>query len=98
MNNYIVSPEFKTQATEILNTKKFSAVFPYMNLVNRDGFTYNEQELNSIVQFLGDFPYSEVAEFFQLLPGMVSQQEGASTDNESSEEKVNELAETASEN
>jgi hypothetical protein len=74
MRNYTVTPEFKTQVTTLLNTKKFSAVFPYMNLINRDGFNYNEQELNSIVQFVGEFPYNEVAEFFQILPTNVSEE------------------------
>jgi hypothetical protein len=73
MRNYTVTPEFKTQVTTLLNTKKFSAVFPYMNLINRDGFDYNEQELNSVVQFVGEFPYNEVAEFFQILPGNVKE-------------------------
>lgn len=74
MRNYTVTPEFKTQVTTLLNTKKFSAVFPYMNLINRDGFTYNEQELNSIVQFVGEFPYNEVGEFFQVLPTNVKEE------------------------
>ena len=73
MRNYTVSPEFKTRVTAILQTKKFSAVFPFMNLVNREGFEYNEQELNQLVQFLGEFPYNEVGEFFQILPSNVSE-------------------------
>jgi len=72
MANYNVTPEFKAQTTAILNTKKFSAVFAFMNLVNREGFTYTEEELNSVVQFLGEFPYSEVNEFFKTLPQNVS--------------------------
>ena len=72
MANYNVTPEFKAQTTEILNTKKFSAVFAFMNLVNREGYTYTEEELNSVVQFLGEFPYSEVNEFFKTLPQNVS--------------------------
>ena len=56
MRTYTVKPEFKTQVTAILSTKKFSAVFPFMNLINREGFTYNEQELNQMVQFLSEFP------------------------------------------
>lgn len=74
MRNYTVTPEFKTEVTTLLNTKKFSAVFPYMNLINRDGFMYNEQELNSIVQFVGEFPYNEVAEFFQILASNVKEE------------------------
>jgi len=74
MKNYKVTSEFKTQVTTLLNTKKFSAVFPYMNLVNREGFSYSEQELNSIVQFVGEFPYNEVAEFFQTLPTNVKEE------------------------
>jgi len=50
-----------------------------MNLINRDGFTYNEQELNSIVQFVGEFPYNEVAEFFQILPNNVKEETGEPT-------------------
>ena len=84
MRNYTVSPEFKTQVTAILQTKKFSAVFPFMNLVNRDGFVYNEQELNQIVQFLGEFPYNEVAEFFQSVPSLVKE-DGAETEAPQSE-------------
>ena len=72
MRTFQVTNEFKTKTTEILNTKKFSAVFPYMNLLNREGFVYTEQELNQIVQFLGEFSYNEVAEFFQTLPSNVT--------------------------
>jgi hypothetical protein len=68
MRNYNVTPEFKTQVSAVLATKKFTTVFPYMNLINREGFTYTETELNSVVQFLGEFSYNEVAEFFQQLP------------------------------
>ena len=73
MRNYTVTPEFKTQVNAILETKKFSTVFPFMNLVKREGFMYSEQELNSIVQFLGDFAYNEVVSFFQALPVMVQE-------------------------
>jgi len=75
MKNYTVTPAFKTVVTEILSTLKFSTVFPYMNLVNREGFAYSEQELNSIIQFMGELPYSQVAEFFQGLPNHVSELE-----------------------
>jgi hypothetical protein len=74
MKMYTVSPAFKNAVTEILGTQKFSAVFPYMNLINREGFTYTEEELNSFVQFLGEFPYTQVAEFFRALPELVKEQ------------------------
>jgi hypothetical protein len=61
---YKVTQQFKEQITEILQTKKFGAVYPYMNLINREGFDYEENELNSIVALLAEFPYGEVAEFF----------------------------------
>jgi len=92
MRNYTVTPEFKTQVTALLNTKKFSAVFPYMNLINRDGFNYNEQELNSVVQFVGEFPYNEVAEFFQTLPGNVKE----ATNEEAVQEPTEQIAEVES--
>lgn len=75
MKNFTVTPTFKTAVSEVLSTQKFSAVFPYMNLINREGFVYSEEELNSVVQFLGEFPYSQVAEFFQTLPQNVSEVE-----------------------
>jgi len=71
MNQFVVSPQFKTRVTDILSTKKFSAVFAYMNLVNREGNVYKEGELNQLIQFIGEFPYSEVAEFFALMPELV---------------------------
>jgi hypothetical protein len=75
MQNFIVSPDFKTRVTDILNTKKFTTVFPYMNLINREGNTYTEAELNQLVQFLGELPYSEVSELFNLIPALVQKVE-----------------------
>jgi hypothetical protein len=72
-STYKVTPDFKNRVTTILSGKKFTVVFPFMNLVNRDSDVYNEQELNSLIQFIGDLPYVEVAEFFNLVPGMVKQ-------------------------
>jgi hypothetical protein len=73
MRTYTVSPEFKTHVTNILSTKKFTSVFPFMNLINRDGFEYNEQELNQLIQFMGEFSYNEVAEFFQTISKQVTE-------------------------
>jgi hypothetical protein len=73
MRTYTVSPEFKTHVTNILSTKKFTSVFPFMNLINRDGFEFNEQELNQLIQFMGEFPYNEVAEFFQTISKQVTE-------------------------
>ena len=75
MQNFIVSPDFKTRVTDILNTKKFTVVFPYMNLINREGNIYTESELNQLVQFLGELPYSEVSELFNLIPVLVQKVE-----------------------
>ena len=74
MQNYVVTPEFKTRVTDILNTKKFTSVFAFMNLINREGFIFTEAELNQTVQFLGEFPYNEVAELFNRLPVIVTQE------------------------
>jgi len=68
-----VTPEFKERLTEILQTKKFGAVFPFMNLVNREGTTYTEEELNSFVALLSEFPYVEVAEFFSTIKQNVTE-------------------------
>lgn len=80
MQNFIVSPDFKTRVTDILNTKKFTIVFPYMNLINREGNTYTEAELNQLVQFLGELPYSEVSELFNLIPTIVQKVEEVTTE------------------
>jgi hypothetical protein len=44
-----------------------------MNLINREGFKYTETELNQIIQFVGDFSYNEVSEFFTLIPTLVKE-------------------------
>jgi len=90
MRNYKVSNEFKTQVSAILSTKKFSTVFPHMNLVNRESFEYNEAELNTIVQFLGEFAYNEVAEFFTILPTLVKEVENTKVENTTDEASVTE--------
>jgi hypothetical protein len=77
MQNYVVTPEFKSRVTDILKTKKFASVFPFMNLINREGFIYEENELNSLTQLLGEFPYAEVSEFFALVPQLVKKHENA---------------------
>lgn len=81
-----VSPEFKEQVTEILQGKKFGAVYPYMNLINREGFTYSEQELNSLVALLSEFPYGDVAEFFSTIKTNVTELENSTVENPSSEQ------------
>lgn len=80
MRTYTVSPEFKTHVTNILSTKKFTSVFPFMNLINRDGFEFNEQELNQLIQFMGEFPYNEVAEFFQTISKQVIENSAAGSE------------------
>jgi hypothetical protein len=80
MRTYTVSPEFKTHVTNILSTKKFTSVFPFMNLINRDGFEFNEQELNQLIQFMGEFPYNEVAEFFQSISKQVTENNAAGSE------------------
>lgn len=82
MKQFVVSPEFKTRVTDILNTKKFTLVFPFMNLINREGNVYSESELNQLVQFLGELSYNEVAELFNLLPNLVKEEENHVTENE----------------
>lgn len=76
MNQFTVSPDFKARVAEILGKKKFTQVFPFMNLINREGFSYTETELNQIIQFVGDFSYNEVAEFFTLIPTLVKEVNG----------------------
>jgi hypothetical protein len=85
---FTVSPDFKTRVTEILNTKKFASVFPFMNLINREGFVYTETELNGLIQFLGEFQYNEVSELFKLIPALVQKNEMPVTQETPSQEPV----------
>jgi hypothetical protein len=66
-----------------------------MNLVNREGFTYSEVELNSIVQFLGEFAYNEVAEFFTVLPTLVKEEGTANEQSNTNVETTEAVAETS---
>lgn len=81
-----VTPEFKEQVTEILQGKKFGAVYPYMNLINREGFNFSEQELNSLVALLSEFPYGDVAEFFGSIKSNVTELENETAENPQSEQ------------
>jgi hypothetical protein len=80
-----VSKEFKEKVTEILQTKKFAAVFPFMNLINREGYLYTENELNSVIQLLSEFPYLEVAEFFSSVKENVFEYNSDSLENSQDE-------------
>jgi hypothetical protein len=93
MQNYVVTPEFKQRVTDILNTKKFTQVFPFMNLINREGFQFAEAELNQLVQFLGEFPYNEVAELFNRLPTIVTQAADENTQDPAAEQPATPKAE-----
>ena len=73
MKMYQVTTEFKEKVTEVLQAKKFSAVYPYMNLINREGFVYTQEELDSIAALLSEFSYSEVAEIFYSMKNNVSE-------------------------
>jgi hypothetical protein len=86
MSQFVVSKQFKTRVSEILSTKKFSAVFPFMNLIKREGDVYPEAELNQLVQFIAEFPYSEVSEFFSLMPELVKPFNPAEASEESAHE------------
>lgn len=66
-----VSPEFKKIVKDILLTKKYGLVFPYMNLIDREGFEYQEGELNALIKFLAEFSYQEVFMFFNSLKDMI---------------------------
>ena len=97
MNQFTVSPDFKSRVSEILGKKKFTQVFPFMNLINREGFNYTETELNQIIQFVGDFSYNEVAEFFTLIPTLVKEVnvESTPTDHTSEGQQAPSAEETA---
>jgi hypothetical protein len=94
MSKFTVTPEFKTQASTILTAKKFSAVYPYMNLINREGFTYDETELNTLLNFIGEFSYNEVAEFFQGLSKHVKPTDSAESADTSMKTVSNEVEAT----
>ena len=68
-----VTEVFEESVTEILKTKKYSAVYPYMTMINREEMIYTEDELNSFISLLSEFSYSEVAEFFATIKHHVSE-------------------------
>ena len=68
-----VTDVFKESVAEILKTKKYSAVYPYMTMIEREEKVYTEDELNSFITLLSEFSYAEVAEFFATIKHHVSE-------------------------
>ena len=59
---FTINEETRNAILEICKDKPFNKVFNIMKLIEKDVLT--EQEANVIINVLGNFPYSEVAEFF----------------------------------
>ena len=74
-----VTQEFKNNISEILSTKKYVTVYPYMKMIQRDGYLYTEDELNSFIALMEDFSYAEVADFFASIKYHVAEQQPITT-------------------
>ena len=73
MKQYKIAPEFKEMIIETLKNKKFSVVYKYMDLLIADRESYSEQEVDAVLNFLGEMPYIEVHEIFRSVKEHVSE-------------------------
>jgi hypothetical protein len=83
---FFVSNEFKSSAIEIFSTKKFSDVYPIVNILKSEESMFPESTLNAIVQVLGEYPYAEVYEFFDKMNTMITEATGPEENNEESDQ------------
>lgn len=68
-----ISPEFKTAAVKIMTTRSFAEVSNHMAIIRKDTFVYHIEELNTVIGYLGELPYSEVSKFFDNVRGWVKE-------------------------
>jgi hypothetical protein len=59
---YKITTECKQAIFKLISNKPFNAVFGITKLMEKSDVT--EEEANAIINALGQFPYSEVHEFF----------------------------------
>ncbi len=68
-----ISPEFKTAAVKIMTARSFAEVSNQMAIMRKDTFVYHIEELNIVIGYLGELPYSEVSKFFDNVRGWVKE-------------------------
>lgn len=68
-----ISPEFKTAAVKIMTTRSFAEVSNHMAIMRKDTFVYHIEELNIVIGYLGELPYSAVSQFFDNVRGWVKE-------------------------
>jgi len=59
-----VAPEFKKIAMTILADRPFAEVSNQMAILRKDTNVYHIEEMNIVIGYLGDLPYSIVSKFF----------------------------------
>ena len=67
-----LSEKLKTEIAKFLATQKFNDVFFHMKTINEAELL--EDQINNLVGFIGEYPYSEVIHIFTLIsePGSVT--------------------------
>lgn len=60
-----INDETRKAIHEVIANKPFNAVFGITQIIGKD--VLNEQEANAIINAIGQFPYSEVAGFFNKI-------------------------------
>lgn len=68
-----VTPEFKKTAISIIGNRPFAEVSNQMAVLRKDTHVYHIEELNLVVGYLGELPYSAVAGFFDNVRSWVKE-------------------------
>lgn len=68
-----VTPEFKKAAIAIIGNRPFAEVSNQMAVMRKDTHVYHIDELNLVIGYLGELPYSVVAGFFDNVRSWVKE-------------------------
>ncbi len=63
--NYKVTPKGKEEFLAIVANKPFNTVVAILGLLEKE--TLTEEEANAFINFIGNYPYVEVVDFFKNL-------------------------------
>jgi len=65
VKNYTVTPKGKEAFLVIVANKPFNSVVGILGLLEKE--TLTEEEANGLINFIGNYPYVEVVDFFSNL-------------------------------
>lgn len=71
-NMFQITDETRKAIHKVIANKPFNAVFGITQIIAKD--VLNEKEANAIINAIGQFPYSEVAEFFNNISNLFIEQ------------------------